>query len=206
VSASHAGPHRIPDGRTGSVPPPATSAGFSAKLKNMSDATPRRIVLLRHAKADWPSVPDLERPLAERGRKDAPAAGQWLAGTGIMPDLALCSPAVRTRETWKLAAHELPRRPKTVYEERLYEASLGELIALVNETADEVNDLLVVGHNPGMHALADALAGEAADDLLPRMNRGGFPTSAIAVLSFTGSWKTVEHGVGRLEAYWAPHS
>ncbi|MDF3293586.1 SixA phosphatase family protein [Streptomyces silvisoli] len=170
----------------------------------MSDATPRRIILLRHAKADWPDVPDRDRPLAERGRKEAPAAGVWLAGTRIMPDLTLCSPAVRTRETWKLVAHELPQRPKTVYEERLYEASLGELIAVINETPEEAADLMLVGHNPGMHALADALAGTVEGDALTRMARSGFPTSAIAVLTFTGSWKSVEHGVGRLVEFWAP--
>ncbi|MET9296351.1 histidine phosphatase family protein [Streptomyces sp. NPDC003077] len=171
----------------------------------MSVDTPRRIVLLRHAKAEWSQSSDHERPLAERGRKDAPVAGRRLAESGIVPDLTLCSTADRTRETWKLFVHELPQRPKTVYEERLYEASLGELIALVNETSDEVNTLMLVGHNPGMHALADALAGEAEGDLLPRMNRSGFPTSALAVLTFNGSWKSVEHGVGRLVAYWSPH-
>lgn len=171
----------------------------------MSADTPRRIVLLRHAKADWPSVPDHERPLAERGRRDAPVAGRWLAGTGIMPDLTLCSTSARTRETWKLAAHELPKRPKTVYEERLYEASLGDLLALLNEVPDDVADLLLVGHNPGMHALADALAGESDGDALTWLHRQGFPTSAAAVLIFTGSWKTVEHGVAKLVAFWAPH-
>ncbi|MFC5722440.1 SixA phosphatase family protein [Streptomyces gamaensis] len=170
----------------------------------MSVDTPRRIVLLRHAKAEWSEESDHERPLAERGRKDAPVAGRWLAGSGIIPDLTLCSTAARTRETWKLVAHELPDRPRTIYEDRLYEASLGELIALLNTVSDEVADLLLVGHNPGMHALADALAGEAEGDLLPRMNRSGFPTSAMAVLTFTGSWKSVEHGVARLVAYWSP--
>jgi phosphohistidine phosphatase len=171
----------------------------------MSVDTPRRIVLLRHAKADWPQVSDHERPLAERGRTDAPVAGRRLAETGISFDLALCSTAVRTRETWKLAVHELPHRPRTVYEERLYEASLGELIALINETPEDVDDLLVIGHNPGMHALSDALAGSAEGDTLTRMNRGGFPTAAFSVLGFTGSWKSVEHGVATLLDYWAPH-
>ncbi|HEX5567266.1 MAG TPA: histidine phosphatase family protein [Streptomyces sp.] len=171
----------------------------------MSADVPRRIVILRHAKADWPQVADHDRPLAERGRRDAPAAGRWLATTGITPELTLCSTATRTRETWKLFVHELPRRPRTVYEERLYEASTGELIAVINEVSDDVRDLMVVGHNPGMHALADALAGEADTDARIRMDRNGFPTSAMAVISFTGSWKTVEHGVGRLEAYWAPY-
>ncbi|WP_030204902.1 SixA phosphatase family protein [Streptomyces bikiniensis] len=171
----------------------------------MSVDTPRRIVLLRHAKADWPQVSDHERPLAERGRSDAPVAGRRLAETGIGFDLALCSTAVRTRETWKLAVHELPERPRTVYEDRLYEASLGELIALLNDVPDEVSDLLVIGHNPGMHALADALAGRAEGDTATRMNRSGFPTSAFAVLTFDGSWKSVEHGVGTLVDFWTPH-
>ncbi|MER5711044.1 MULTISPECIES: histidine phosphatase family protein [unclassified Streptomyces] len=172
----------------------------------MSVDTPRRIVLLRHAKAEWSDESDHERPLAERGRADAPVAGRRLAGTGIGFDLALCSTAVRTRETWKLAVHELSERPRTVYEDRLYEASLGELIALLNEVSEEVSDLLVIGHNPGMHALADALAGESDGDLLPRMNRSGFPTSAYAVLAFNGSWKSVEHGVGRLVDFWTPNA
>ncbi|MFG3344580.1 SixA phosphatase family protein [Streptomyces sp. NPDC048018] len=172
----------------------------------MSVDTPRRIVLLRHAKADWPQTSDHERPLAERGRTDAPVAGRKLADTGIAFDLALCSTAVRTRETWKLAVHELPQRPKTRYEDRLYEASLGELIALVNETPDTVTNLLLIGHNPGMHALADALAGEAEGDTRARMNGSGFPTSAFAVVSFDGSWKTVEHGMaGTLVDFWTPH-
>lgn len=148
---------------------------------------------------------DHNRPLADRGRKDAAIAGRWLAGTGINPDLTLCSTSERARETWKLFVHELPQRPKTVYEERLYEASLGDLIALLNETPDEVDDLLLVGHNPGMHALADALAAEG-DEPLARMNRSGFPTAAIAVVGFGGSWKSVEHGVGRLLEFWAPHA
>ncbi|MFE0644223.1 SixA phosphatase family protein [Streptomyces sp. NPDC058877] len=172
----------------------------------MSVDTPRSIVLLRHAKADWNDESDHERPLAERGRKDAPVAGRRLTETGIGFDLALCSTALRTRETWKLAVQELPVRPKTVYEERIYEASLGELIAVVNETPDAVDNLLLIGHNPGMHALADALAGAAEGDALARMNRGGFPTSAFAVLTFSGSWKSVEHGVGRLVDFWSPHA
>jgi phosphohistidine phosphatase len=171
----------------------------------MTVDSPRTIVLLRHAKADWPSVPDHERPLADRGRQDAPTAGRRLADDGVAVDLVLCSTAARTRETWKLAAHELPHRPKTVYEERLYDATLGELIALLTETPDDVGSVLLVGHNPGMHALADALAGGAEPDALARMSGGGFPTAAFAVLTFSGSWKGVEHGMARLTEFWTPH-
>lgn len=132
-------------------------------------------------------------------------AGRKLVDSGIVIDLALCSTAVRTRETWKLAVHEMPHRPKTVYEERLYEASLGELIALLNETPDDVQNLLLIGHNPGMHALADALAGSAEGETMARMTRGGFPTAAFAVIEFSGSWKGVEHGMGKLVEYWTPN-
>jgi phosphohistidine phosphatase len=170
----------------------------------MSVAEPRRIVLFRHAKADWPQMADHERPLAERGRHDAATAGRHLADSGIPFDLAVCSTATRTRETWKIAVQEFPRRPRTVYEERVYEASPGELIAVLNETPDEARNVLLIGHNPGMHGLAEILAGETGGDARERMNRRGFPTSAFAVLTFDGSWKVVEPGVATLEDYWAP--
>ncbi|WP_159766569.1 SixA phosphatase family protein [Streptomyces sp. HM190] len=170
----------------------------------MSVAEPRRIVLFRHAKADWPQVSDHERPLADRGRMDAAVAGRKLADSGISFDLALCSTAVRTRETWKLAVHELPERPKTVYEERIYEASPGDLIALLNETPDDAQTVLLVGHNPGVQALAEILAGHSEGNARERMSRRDFPAAAYAVITFEGSWKSLEPGVGTLVDYWAP--
>ncbi|MFE2265887.1 SixA phosphatase family protein [Streptomyces griseosporeus] len=170
----------------------------------MSVAEPRRIVLFRHAKADWPQVTDHERPLAERGRMDAAEAGRRLADTGISFDLTLCSTAIRTRETWKLAVQEFPHRPKTVYEERIYEASPGELIALLNETPDDARNVLLIGHNPGVQGLADILSGGAEGDALARMHRRGFPAAAFAVLHFDGPWKSLEPGTARLVDYWAP--
>jgi phosphohistidine phosphatase len=171
----------------------------------MSVAEPRRIVLFRHAKADWPPVTDHERPLAERGRTDAAVAGRRLADSSIPFDLALCSTATRTRETWKLAVHELPHRPKTVYEERLYEASPGELIAVLNEIPDDAQNVIMIGHNPGIHGLADIITSGASEgDARDRMNRRGFPAAAFAVVSVEGSWKTVEPGAGTLIDYWAP--
>jgi phosphohistidine phosphatase len=170
----------------------------------MSVAEPRRIVLFRHAKADWPQVSDHERPLADRGRKDAAVAGLKLTDTGIPFDLALCSTAVRTRETWKLAVQEFPHRPKTVYEERLYEASPGELIAVLNETPDDAQNVILIGHNPGVQGLAEILAGQAESDARTRMTAHGFHAAAFAVLSFDGSWKSLEPGAATLLDYWAP--
>ncbi|MFJ3668765.1 SixA phosphatase family protein [Streptomyces sp. NPDC090106] len=170
----------------------------------MSVAEPRRIVLFRHAKADWPQVTDHERPLADRGRMDAAVAGRKLADSDIPFDLALCSTAIRTRETWKLAVQELPHRPKTVYEERIYEASPGELIAVLNETPDDTQDLVLIGHNPGVQGLAEVLTGSAEGDAGERLSRRGFPAAAFVVLSFTGSWKALEPGTATLLDYWAP--
>ncbi|GAA4798263.1 histidine phosphatase family protein [Streptomyces ziwulingensis] len=147
---------------------------------------------------------DHERPLAERGRMDAPKAGRRLTDTGLSFDLALCSTAARTRETWKLAVQEFPHRPKTVYEERIYEASPGELIAVLNETPDDVRNVLLIGHNPGVQALADILTGAADGDVRERMGDRGFPTAAFAVLSFPGRWKSLEPGAATLRDYWAP--
>jgi phosphohistidine phosphatase len=170
----------------------------------MSVAEPRRIVLFRHAKADWPEVSDHERPLAERGRMDAAVAGRKLTDTGITFDLALGSTATRTRETWKLAVHELTHRPKTVYEERVYEASPGELIAVLNEIPDDVRSAVLIGHNPGVHGLAEILAGTAEGDARERMNRRGFPAAGFALLTFDGTWKGLEPGTATLADYWAP--
>ncbi|MFF3942062.1 SixA phosphatase family protein [Streptomyces phaeofaciens] len=170
----------------------------------MSVAEPRRIVLFRHAKADWSQETDHERPLADRGRLDAAAAGRSLAATGVAVDLAVCSTAVRTRETWKLAVQELPHRPRTVYEERIYEASPGELIALLNETPEDVHDLVLIGHNPGIHGLAVALAGSVEGDADGRMNAHGFPAASFAVLTFDGSWKALEPAAATLVDFWAP--
>ncbi|GGN67585.1 phosphohistidine phosphatase [Streptomyces albiflavescens] len=147
---------------------------------------------------------DHERPLADRGRMEAAVAGRKLADTGIPVDLALCSTATRTRETWKIAVHELAHRPKTVYEERLYEASPGELISVLNEIPDDAQNVVLIGHNPGVHGLAEVLAGRAEGDTRTRMNDHGFPAAAFAVLTFDGSWKSLEPGVADLIDYWAP--
>ncbi|QMU78505.1 histidine phosphatase family protein [Streptacidiphilus sp. PB12-B1b] len=170
----------------------------------MSVDTSRRIIVLRHAKADWPDVPDHERPLADRGRRDAPAVGHWLAGQGLVPDLALCSTAERTRETWKLVAHELPTRPRTVYEERLYEAVPGRLIEVLQEVPEEVGTVLLVGHNPAVQGLTEVLAGGHEDDTLPRLRATGFPTAAVAVLAVEVPWKALEPGAAHLTTFHAP--
>src|ERR1700733_13027553 len=105
----------------------------------MASGTIRQLILLRHAKSAWPNdVPDHERPLAPRGRRDAPAAGRWLRKSGYAPDRVLCSTARRARETWKLAEEAFGAQPQTVFEERVYGASTSALLDLARETPVDV--------------------------------------------------------------------
>src|ERR1700761_5387448 len=106
--------------------------------RDMTEA--RQLVLLRHAKSDYPEeVPDHDRPLAKRGRRDAPVVGRWLAESGHVPDAVVCSTALRARETWELAAAALAAAlaeagpaeagpaaapPPVRYEPRVYEATV----------------------------------------------------------------------------------
>ena len=136
-------------------------------------------------------MPDHERPLAKRGQRDAPGAGRWLRKADYLPDLVVCSTAVRARETWQLAAAELDPAPPVRLEPRVYGASANELLDLVRETADEAESLLVVGHEPTMRDLTLLLAGAVADGSSPgtlERVRLKFPTAAIVALAFTGSW------------------
>ncbi|KUL43150.1 SixA phosphatase family protein [Streptomyces regalis] len=159
----------------------------------------RRLVVLRHAKSAWPDgVADHERPLGPRGRRDAPVAGRMLAETDCLPDLALCSTAVRARETWELAAAQWGTPPPVRHEPRLYAADVSDLLQVVHEAPPEVETLLLVGHNPGLEELVLALAGDGLDDTLDQV-RTKFPTSAIAVLAWHGTtWRALAPGTALL--------
>ena len=170
-------------------------------------STPR-LMLLRHAKSEWPDdVADSDRPLARRGRKDAPAAGRWLRATAQVPDLVLCSPARRARETWGLAQETLGADPRVVLDERIYGAAAATLLELARHTTPAIGALLIVGHEPAMReltlTLADVEPGDQGDDQIARV-RVKFPTAAIAVLEFTGTWAGVRPGQARLAAFARP--
>ncbi|MFF3323440.1 SixA phosphatase family protein [Streptomyces sp. NPDC002889] len=164
----------------------------------MSAEDSRRLVVLRHAKSAWPDgVADHERPLAPRGRRDAPAAGRRLRETDCLPDLVVCSTARRTRGTWDLVSEELGTAAQVVHDERLYGASAAELLGVVRETPAHVRTLLLIGHNPGVQDLVLTLAGRAEGHALER-TRTKFPTCAIAVLRVPGPWSGLEPGAARL--------
>ncbi len=169
----------------------------------VSDAT-RRLILLRHAKSDWPDVPDRDRPLAKRGRRDAPRIGRWLHDRGYLPDLVVCSNARRTRQTWELVAPELGGSPSVTFEPRAYAASAQALLYLAQELPGRYRAALLIGHNPGLAELANSLAGPPAGN--GRLSPAGlrFPTAAVAVFEFSEDWAALSSGHARLLAYTAP--
>lgn len=174
----------------------------------MASSRTRRLVLLRHAKSAWPEgVPDHERPLAPRGRRDAAAAGGWLRKADHVPDRVLCSTAMRTRETWQLAEEKLEAHPQTVFEDRVYGASSAEVLDLARRTPAGVRTLLIVGHDPAMRGLTLELASEQPRDseaeALGRV-RAKYPTAAIAVLSFSGDWAELSPGQAHLTEFVVP--
>lgn len=159
------------------------------------DEAVRRLVLMRHAKSDWSTeLADHGRPLAARGQRDAPAAGRWLNDNVGPIDMVVCSTATRARQTWELAAAALDTEPEVRHEERVYDASAGELLALVHELPDSVHTVALVGHNPGMEQLASLLAGES----LP------FRTPTLAVVSWSGAWADAGPAVAAVEGHTTP--
>jgi phosphohistidine phosphatase len=149
----------------------------------------RLLVLLRHAKSSWedPDLDDHDRPLAERGRRDAAAAGKVLAERRIRPDLVLCSTSERTRQTWRRAERAGARAGEVRFEDQVYEASSVELLRLVRSVPDEVRTLMLVGHAPGLPDLAERLSVDSTSEAARRM-RLKYPTSGLAVFAVTTPW------------------
>ena len=164
----------------------------------------RRLVLLRHAKSDYPiGVADHDRPLAARGRREAALAGAWLDANVPSIDLALVSTATRTQQTWQIASAQLPAVPRWQSEARIYEASVGELLAVLADVDDTVGTVLLVGHNPGTEDLALWLTGSSNGDALERLEMK-FPTSAIAILETNSSWGELDHTCAHLRSFVIP--
>jgi phosphohistidine phosphatase len=163
-------------------------------------ATTRRLLLLRHAKSSWddPDLVDFDRPLSGRGLKTAPRVGRELARRGWLPDLALVSPALRTRDTWRLVAAELPASVQAEFIQALYEATAADILAKVRQANAEASSLLVLGHNPGLEEFARRLAGSRSD--APALNRleEKFPTAALARFDVDGDWAQLALGNARL--------
>lgn len=167
----------------------------------------RRLILMRHAKSDWPDgVADPERPLSPRGRTAAPRMGSYMADEDLIADRVLISPARRTRETWDLVSTTMPPVAAVSSEPRIYDASAARLLSVVREQARPVHVLMLLGHNPGLEDLAELLVATGAALPLSQMTEK-FPTGALAVIDLpVDDWALVTPGTGRLDRFVTPRA
>jgi phosphohistidine phosphatase len=162
------------------------------------------LYLLRHAKSSWadPNLPDHERPLAARGRRDAKRVAKYLARLRIEPELVLCSSAERTRETLELMRPALGATPTITLEEQLYAASSYRLLERIRSVPESVASVMLIGHNPGLQQLALVLASTGAE--LARLE-AKFPTAALATLTVANTtWSRLSQHDAALTAYVVP--
>ncbi len=178
----------------------------------------RTLWLLRHAKtvADPPpGGSDFDRVLAPRGRRDATALGRLFAGDAAglgpalkgvpLPEVALVSPAARTRATADLVLAQMKEPPECRFDDGLYGADPEEVLAHLQALDDDVDAAMVVGHNPTAHSLSQGLIAPRDKKGLSLAVRTGFPTCALGVYTFkVVSWSDVDAGEAKLVAMMAP--
>lgn len=170
----------------------------------------KRLLLLRHAKSDRdnPKLDDHERPLNERGRTDAPRMGAYMRKKKYVPQLVLCSTALRTVETLELSRGAWGASPKTEFLDSLYLATANAMLNIIRNAPDSVDALLIVGHNPGIEECAAALMGQGetpAECETQDMMDEKFPTAALAVIDFDiSTWKSVAKDEGKIVNFTRP--
>ena len=161
----------------------------------------RTLLLLRHAKSSYPDgVVDHDRPLAERGIREAPLAGDWIRVHAPAVDAVLCSSATRTRQTLDRAGIDAPVQ----YLEEIYDATPGTVLGAINGVDAAVSTLLVIAHEPAVSSLALGLAGPGSDADAVGEISAKYPTSAIAVLTTNGPWSRLSLRGAALVAFHVP--
>ncbi len=157
----------------------------------------KTLYLLRHAKSSWkdPTLADFERPLNNRGRRAAERIGKLLRKENIIPDLILCSSAVRARETTNIVCQTAKPHVELRYDERIYEAGPLRLLEVLSTVEEDRNAVLIVGHNPGLEELLNILTG----------SHEHMPTAALAKIELQCSkWSEVATSKGSLALFIKP--
>jgi len=157
----------------------------------------KNLFLLRHAKSSWgnAALGDFDRPLSKRGISNAIQLSEYIQKHSISFDLVLSSPSERTQSTLDLVMSSLDPIPSSNLKECIYHASAPSLIQLITEQDDEINNLLIIGHNPGLHILTETLTNESIVK---------FPTCAFAKITNFNHWKDVDAGILTLESVITP--
>jgi phosphohistidine phosphatase len=156
----------------------------------------KTLLILRHAKSDWdePEVADHDRPLTARGKRDAPNVGRWLRAEDLVPDLIISSTAKRARKTARLAADASGYEGEIRLEAELYEAGAETYVEVLQTVPEPCPRVMVVGHNPGLEELVQALTGELQS----------MPTAGLAQITLPiATWKEMSDEVeGDLVQVW----
>lgn len=164
----------------------------------------RELLILRHAKSDWsnPNRPDFDRPLAKRGKRDAPLVGAWLYREGLVPACIVSSPAVRARDTALKVCKALDYRKKRIlWDEAIYEAGLADLLGVLARCPADAPTVLLIGHNPGLELLISHLTG--GDHADPEDGKL-LPTATLVRLEMPDDWSRLEAGCAVLVAVLRP--
>jgi phosphohistidine phosphatase len=165
----------------------------------------RRLMLLRHAKTERaaPGERDHDRKLMKRGRADAPVVGAYLAQHGLVPDLALVSPAARAQETWALVAAAFAKAPRMVTDDRIYSGNPEKLLDLIAEPR-KAHKVLIVGHNPSLQEFALQLIASGGVEAREQL-REKLPTSGFVVIDLPiDDWSFARPHAARLERFVTP--
>ena len=162
------------------------------------------LYLMRHAKSDWHSAAqaDFDRPLNQRGARDALRMGQWLDAQGLRPEVLLVSPAQRARQTVLAVADKLDlRESDVVFDKDLYLADRKTLLKILGTIPANIESVLLVAHNPGLDSLVEWLASEP-----PPLSDSGklMTTAAIAVFELPAGWAKLQRGGTRLQQLQRP--
>lgn len=172
------------------------------------ETPPRKhfLILMRHGKAskDYDLYEDIDRPLNKRGKKDVKIIRKQLAVSDVVPEVILCSPALRVTETYDEICKAFPDTP-AFSSKALYSATASDLVEIIRQIKEDVSTVMLIGHNPGFTDLAEIICdGAYSDDEAFRRMGKKFPTAAVAVLEINGNWADVKDNSARLIAFARP--
>ncbi len=174
----------------------------------MNEPSPKRLIIMRHAKSDWPpGVADVDRPLLPRGHREAELAGEWLHKNDLVPDLILCSSATRTQQT--CAALRFPLGdgvPEPELHDALYAASPRRMLAVLNHVPESARCVLLLAHMPGVQELVEHLAETGSDEKALADATERYPTSAFTVLETQKPWAELDGQDARVTHYVVPRA
>jgi phosphohistidine phosphatase len=159
----------------------------------------RQLVLIRHTKSSWknPLLPDFERPIKKDRAEDAQTMAKLLKDMGLKPDLVICSPALRTRQTAAYFCEKLKYpSSKVAYDQRLYESSAEEILEVVRETDAAIKQLIIVGHNPSSTHFVNLFLENKIEEI---------PTTGVVWLEFDSSnWDISSSTANTLKGFFTP--